>query len=407
MFELRKAKQRYLNCIRKSLGWMLQREPIHGVWLNTKMDSVTLEDFTSSDGAAGPDYVYGWIQGRGLEALVVLAKYFERLDPDFGARLDLWGERLYVALDALQAKDGHIYFCYGPDMRPVSWKLDTVHAQRTAEGIWTYSDAFAAKGLIAAAARYDPSRLPEHLRYLEMIVQSIRQKQFIMNEKLPLCETTLEAQPDDYGPRMILLGACGLLEDLGHADKAGYGREFLNHIISNHHDSKTGLLCDVPSMAAANPGHAIELVGFTMQCQSLHADFKSDKRLAEILINSFEAGFIEPGIALSVSVDNQEVLNPHCPWWSLPETICAASQLYSHCQDQRILDIWQRADEAFFNSYWREEAGVAYQNRCGAAPVSDVPATPDLDPGYHTCLSLLTSMEAVERAGLIQPELSL
>lgn len=380
---------------------MLGRAPLHAVWLNTKMNSVTLKDYTAHDGAAGPDYLYGWIQGRGLETLAVFAEFFETVDSALAAQLDLWGKRLYEALADLQARDGHVYFCYDAGMTPVSWESGTALPQETSTNVWTYSDAFAAKGLTAAAARYDPSRLPHYLHYLETVIESIPQRQFVVNEKLPLTAATLAEQLDDYGPRMILLGACGLLEDIGHADKAAYGKEFVQQVIERHQDTKTGLLRNVANLEAVNAGHAIELVGFALQCQSLREEQETCQRLSEIFVNSFAAGFIGPGIAGSIAADDKSVLDPRCPWWSLPETICAAAQLYYLNPAPQILQIWQAADAAFFRSYWRAEVGIAYQNRSGDEPISDVPATPDLDPGYHTCLSLLTAVKAVAQDELM------
>jgi len=37
---------------------------------------------------------------------------------------------------------------------------------------------------------------------------------------------------------------------------------------------------------------------------------------------------------------------------------------------------------------------VAYQTMTKEGPIDWVPATPDLDPGYHTGLSLLAAIEA-------------
>ena len=40
--------------------------------------------------------------------------------------------------------------------------------------------------------------------------------------------------------------------------------------------------------------------------------------------------------------------------------------------------------------------GFAYQARTMEGPVDYVPATPDLDPGYHTGLSLLAAIRAIQ-----------
>ena len=73
-----------------------------------------------------------------------------------------------------------------------------------------------------------------------------------------------------------------------------------------------------------------------------------------------------------------------CPWWSLPETIRAAALVFRATGDARAAGIWARADAAFFGRYWRAGHGIAYQTLGPDGPVDFTPATPDLDPGYHT-----------------------
>jgi hypothetical protein len=59
--------------------------------------------------------------------------------------------------------------------------------------------------------------------------------------------------------------------------------------------------------------------------------------------------------------------------------------------------LWQRCDHAFFTDYWQAHRGFAFQTRDVSGPVDFVPATPDLDPGYHTGLSLLRAGQTIER----------
>jgi hypothetical protein len=71
-------------------------------------------------------------------------------------------------------------------------------------------------------------------------------------------------------------------------------------------------------------------------------------------------------------------------------------------RDDGQREIWRRAHDAFFANYWRGTPPLAYQTRTPEEPVDYVPATSDLDPGYHTGLSLLGAIEAIDamkRAG--------
>ena len=51
--------------------WILSRPAIGPGLINTKMNPIKLEDYGDADGLRGPAFTYGWIQGRGLEALAM------------------------------------------------------------------------------------------------------------------------------------------------------------------------------------------------------------------------------------------------------------------------------------------------------------------------------------------------
>jgi hypothetical protein len=99
---------------------------------------------------------------------------------------------------------------------------------------------------------------------------------------------------------------------------------------------------------------------------------------------------------LHISVATGERLSPYFPWWSLPETIRAAAKGFARTKNAELLAIWHAAHEAFFTHYWRASPPLAYQTRNLDGPVDYVPATPDLDPAYHTGLSFLGAIEAID-----------
>jgi mannose/cellobiose epimerase-like protein (N-acyl-D-glucosamine 2-epimerase family) len=260
--------------------------------------------------------------------------------------------------------------------------------------IFTYSDAFVAKGLVAGAARYAPDDLDRQLDYLDRVIASIETRRFQMDEAVPLSTETASGQAPDFGPRMILLGAAELLAPLGRPDRLAFAGRFIEHVLANHFDPKSGLLANVPGEDACNVGHAIEFAGFAMAWMGADAPRSLAATLESILVASFERGFTGPGIALSVSIGSGAVLNPLCPWWSLPETIRTAALCHAYSRSEATLQIWRQAHEAFFGSYWRGRPAIACQTMGPGGPVDFVPATPDLDPGYHTGLSLLAAIDA-------------
>ena len=387
-----------------TLYWMLQRPALGGGFLNTKQNSITLADYGAGDGMRGPEYTYGWIQGRGLEALVTHARFFETDLPPLAAKLDSTGHRLYERLAALHGEDGHAYFCYDRDMVPIYADAEGgIHGQKRSPDIYTYSDAFVAKGLVAAAARYGSGAMAGALGYFDAVIAAIEDKRFQMDERQPLSLENLARQADDFGPRMILLGAAAMLKRLGHLDRLGFADRFISHILDRHFDPETNLLRNVPDKDGCNVGHAIEFVGFALEYLDETADPVLVEMLERVLTASFDKGFTGPGIALTVSIASGQAQSPYCPWWSLPETIRAAALAHARTGSAESLRIWQAAHQAFFEHYWRGTPPIAYQTLTRDGPANFVPATPDLDPGYHTGLSLLAAIHAADGLKPLRP----
>lgn len=399
------VRRLYVDVNAATLRWMLDRPALHGVFLNTKVNSLTLADYTDADGWRGPSFLYGWIQGRGLESLVTHAAFFAHEDRDLSGRLDEAGRRLYPRLAELfERHDEHGYFCYDAELKPVIPDAnDRPTPQAGAGDAFTYSDIFFIKGLIAASARYDEKALDRYVARLRDVIRAIETDRFVIDERRSLNHGKSAADSEDFGPWMIALGAAGLMRRLGLDQEASFSHRFIERVLSTCWDGRsanpTDLIRDSPDVEQANPGHAIEFVGFAHDALPANADPALLKELQRILVASFAAGFRGPGVALSVTPRDHRLLSPHYPWWSLPETIRAAVLTYERTRRDDFLDIWRRTEHAFFANYWRGTPPIAYQTRSEDGPVDFVPATPDLDPGYHTGLSLLGAIEAIDRMG--------
>ena len=391
------AAGRYMAENAASLRWMLERPRLHGTFLNTKLNPVTLMEYGAEDGWRGPDWTYGWIQGRGLEALATHAEAFAATDNELTAALDDAGRSLYLSLDALRTRDGHGFFRYDPDMRAVCGPDDgPLEPQFPKSDLFTFSDAFFAKGLVRGAERYAPADMGRQLDVLARVIAAIEDDRFQMAEKVPLSPATAEAEPDDFGPRMILLGAAGMLHRLGQEPSTRYADGFISHILSRHLETKTSLLRNVPGQDECNVGHGIEFVGFALDHLGPKGDPGMIRTLERVLVASFDRGLDGPGIRLSVSAATGRPLSPFCPWWPLPETIRSAALAHAATGSADTLRIWRAADARFHEGYWRGKPPIAYQCLTSDGPVDYVPATPDLDPGYHTGLSLLAAARVAE-----------
>jgi hypothetical protein len=399
---LHEARRAYVASNRGTLEWMLDRPPLNGAFLNSKMNSITLADYGDADGWRGPRVLYGWIQGRGLEALVSHAEFFEHEDPALAVRLDGAGRRLYAALKELYDRHGGAFFTYDDSLVPV---VPGPHGKAVRQFVGTpyrtYSDAFVLKGLIAASTRYDLASRPAYLREMADLVAAIEGGRFIMDEQQPLAAEVAAAQHAEFGPRMIVLGAASLLRRLGLEQEARFGDRFIGHVLTRHWDAvgqnPSLLIRDAEGGDRCNVGHAIEFAGFAYEYLPADADPAIVEAVRKALVASFDKGFAEPGLCLAVSAATGELLSPNFPWWSLPETTRAAAFCYARTKDPAALRVWRKAHKAFFANYWRENPAIAYQTRDRDGPVDFVPATPDLDPGYHTGLSFLGAIEAIDK----------
>lgn len=392
---MRDAARRYESCNRATLRWLVARDDPGAGFLDTKVHSITGQDYDATSGLRGPGYTYGWIQGRGLEALATFAGHYRGTDAAFAAELETAASALYRRLAELHARDGHAYFLYDRDLRPVVSRDGDLAPQTEAGAIFSYSDAFVAKGLCAAAPLFAPEAQTRHLASLMSVIDAIEDGRFQMDETRPLLPASVDAEPDDFGPRMILLAAAGLLHRLGHSDKTGFADRFIDHVLERHFDPASGLLLTIRGEDICNIGHAVEFCSFAFEHLLTRPEDPRIAPLVDILLRCLEVGMQGPGIALYLSARTGELASPYFPWWPMPEAIRACALGFQLTGDRRLIAPWQEADAAFFSHYWRDDKSFAYQTRTLEGPVDFVPATPDLDPGYHTGLSLLAAIRAI------------
>jgi len=385
-----KAISRYDCCNRDTLNWVLARTTLGG-FVNTKVNALSGSEYTRRSGLRGPDFTYGWIQGRALEALVVFARHYHTIDPKLSERLTETAQKLYQNLADLHARDGHAYFLYGPDFQPIRPSPNGIQPQSQAGSIYTYSDAFVAKGLFVASCQFDPSQSGRYLAYLQSVIAAIETGRFQMDEAQILSVESVDIEPDDFGPMMILMGAAGILHQAGREDETAFADRFINDVLTRYFDPESGLLLNIPGHDTCNVGHAIEFCGFAFEHLATRPDDPRIEQLISILVRSLEVGIQGPGIALSLSAKSGHAISPYYPWWPLPEAIRACSRGLKLSNDMHLLELWKRVDDLFFKNYWQSTRHFAYQTRTVDGPVDFVPATPDLDPGYHTGLSLLAA----------------
>jgi hypothetical protein len=395
---LETTRQTYMAMNSQVLNWILSRSNVAFPFLDTKFHPIELRNYTADDALRGPDYLYGWIQGRGLEALVLHARYFTGHDPALAAQLMRRSEALYTQLDALFTRHSGAAFCYDADHTPICTAAgEEAQSQQRDTGLATFSDLFVVKGLIAASTYHAVGELPRHLEQLEAIIEAIRDKRFFIDESSHITHSRLAVQANDFGPRMIAIGAASTLHKLELSNYDTFSHAFVDDILERHLHPDSGLLANTPHGSHANLGHAIELVGFYLETHHTNVSDNRLEALVKLLAHSFEVGFNHTGIRLTANVRNCIADTDLCPWWSLPETIRAAALAYELTGDTQFQFIWSQSHNAFLEHFWRSNPPVAFQMMNGSGPVDRIPATPDLDPAYHTGLSLLAAIEVAER----------
>lgn len=418
----------FRRIIGETLDRILERTG-DGPFIDTKFDAIDGKDYSD---ASDPDLafrsgrmIYAWIQGRGLEALA------GHMRAGFGnpGRIRAVLSNVSSAMERIRsANGGRMFFVMSPD--GVFLNCDGTPRRDPPPGDANYSDLFCSKGLLHAAhALQDAALESEALKYLERTVSAIADLRFVTDQQAFDPANPVTAQPGKVlqGPFMIALsGISAAAEFTGDGKWLDYGVGFVRRVLSLHVRMNGGvpelfeavntdgtpyvengvLLCD--------PGHAIEFTGLTLKFLAVlrragragDAPFLREcgELLPRLLRRSFELGFRPEtgGIVKSYDLTGRRAINDDMPWWSLPETIRAAVEAesagyggFGEIADACADALWSR----FTNV---EQHCFAFQTRDSSGrPVRVIPAVPDLDPGYHTNLSLIDVLRiwAEEEAG--------
>lgn len=416
-------------------------------FIDTKLSLITGKDF---DGKArdfrGRNTVYGWIQGRGLEALARHAEWLKSCSLLSAAektrrisRIKKMLREVMTQMEIVRRKNGgRLYFCFNPEGQPLDvigfGKLAPLNGAIPPGS--NFSDLFYAKGLLAAAACLDDSAAARQaLQYLRRVLDDIAQQRFYSDQQAFDPKNKVKHIPGQYrqGQWMIGISAFALAGELtGESWWFKAGERFIRHVLDyylnlgrfpqlekydyfeladKHHqpwveDGK--IICD--------PGHALEFIGLAVKLllvmrkkgmEIRYAQLFSDCRTVfpEVLQHNFQLGFNQKagGICKAVDLVSRVPLNSDMPWWNLPETMRAGMELLALGIDQsyrrETIKIIALCSNCFLNNFVNPKVHfMAYQTRNRSGRMIDViPATPDADPGYHTGLSIIDFLKIAEK----------
>ncbi len=378
------------------------------------------------------DVIFSWIQGRGLEALAGHAKWLEK-NYDLNEKRINSIRRILVkviaAMEDIRKKNsGRMFFIMrqNGEFLQISDDGGLLPLVDIPEGS-NYSDLFYSKGLLTAAAYLEMTDLVNEAEiYFERVVNDIMEDRFISDQQQFDPANKVKHIPGKHlqGPWMISLG--GMAAAAGICDSRKWlikAMDTIEHIFKVHTNTgqyqkfekydfweavdSSGLPYEENGQVLSDPGHALEFVGLAMKCilqmkSDTFADADSfiDKYKNELplfLKHNFAIGYRPEvgGIIKGFDLNNRKIINSDMPWWSLPETMRAVAEIYKITGDESILQILYKCADSFLDNYVNPAAYyMAYQTRNAKGEIVDViPATPDADPGYHTGLSLIDTLD--------------
>ncbi|HEY9053897.1 MAG TPA: AGE family epimerase/isomerase [Rectinemataceae bacterium] len=403
--------------------------PDLGDWIDMKFDPRTGVERGGESGPYARRVVYGWIQGRALEAMSAFIRWREsspeRASPD-AARV---AESLYAGIirSCFPGRDGHLRGGFAMD--PAGTRLGEAPFDATGAG-WsaTLTSLFLLRGLISYAPlsrqEEDSGWIVSALR--DAIDAALRGE--CLNDQLSygasgggVSQKDIEARLRGYEGRMIALGACRLLYERTRdsADRSR-GIRLVSSVLEGHFfrnsagrawlsDLPVGRREGVPEFGsiqgpesrrtwAVNPGHIIEFAGLALQFHRVAGGIEEDDlaHVGELATTSWRLGRAPfGGIVRGMDGRDGSILDPHCPWWSSFESIRTFAELYLQSEDAQArsgcVETIKSCLECIESAYLgQSKTGIPVQTLSLEGRVEDfIPATPDLDPGYHTGMPLM------------------
>jgi len=416
----------------ESLKFLVDRQSEAYPFFDTKFDLLSGDDFAADDSLRGRDVIYSWIQGRGLEAIVEHRLWLElEAQSDLAgrdqlvARIDLFLPLVIQSMETLRdVNHGRLPFMMWRDgtALTVDANGDVVMHGATVNSSYTLSDLFYVKGLMAAACWLKSEHLIKSAEALLWgIIAQIREGAFRLGQvgldpKNPVQEVVGR---HSHAARMIGVGAATLFyrctQDSRYRE---LGLDLIQYILKNHVESSnryqhlgavTGDFWEFVDemrdpwltqngVLLSDSGHANEYVGLALAHLKEIGEFDTvlSRQLVQILIQNYSNGFTGAGIVKSYDLATRSIVNSDMPWWSLPETMRAAhlALQVTSVSDQEASQLRQIYDDcwrAYSSHYVLKQRGfLAIQ--CIDSQLERslaIPAVPDVDPCYHTGLSLL------------------
>ncbi len=419
-------------------------------FIDTKLSILTGRDHVEppdrESDFKGKSAIYGWIQGRGLEALAGHAAWISAgsfLSPvekeSYRKRLARIVQAVFEQMEEIRANTGgHLSFVMTTEGRAFDMGPDGKRRYLPPNsGYTTGADVFYAKGMFAAARMLNrKEKVEEACRLFRTVVADVENERCRSDqiEFDPKEDRTPQPGRREHGWRMIsILGFAVFAEALGDAEWFSGGERFIRYVIDHHINlgqwselepyafveaiDPAGRPWRQNGVVLCDPGHALEMIGLAAKFFLVLRDKASRTASQESLLarcreifpktvlQVFRHAFNRPvgGICKSLDLVAGQPINSDMPWWNLPETMRSAAELLvlwpDHPDRAEILKIVADCSNACVRNFINPNCHLmAYQTMSAQGrPVDVIPATPDADPGYHTGLSIIDFMACLRR----------
>ncbi|HWP68195.1 MAG TPA: hypothetical protein VN437_02760, partial [Rectinemataceae bacterium] len=400
-------------------------------WIDMKFDPADGKERDASREFYRKDRVYGWIQGRGLESLTGHLRWIAAM-PGYHIlekeKLISTAESLYRNIMTVCFSSDRLdaYFVMGPQGNSVGPGFG--------EGPVTLSHLFVLRGLMAYAGyRGYSADLTKIVTALRNVVDaSIRGE--CLDDQIAFGENGGEdfsAARKGYEGQMISIGACELLFAHTRAEEdMARGVEAIGSVLAKH-IGKTSLAGPIMLDAfdgeglpardnghlTTNPGHTLEFVGLALQffrhaaavagkpeLMTGWSDMIGTLRALALRYNTMGRA-PHGGIVRSVDAETGRIINGNCPWWSSFEAVRTFAELYMVERDEGgkryCIDQMKSYLDCIKDVYLKPSSiGIPVQTvsiRGEVVPI--IPATPDIDAGYHTGMPLIDAYEIMGNDG--------
>ena len=300
-------------------------------FVDTKLDLITGGDFPEEDPIRGRETIYGWIQGRALEALAGHCIWIHRQGLGTGllARLQaLMRRTLFQLRQMRRSNNGRLSFFMTPEGAPFKLGADgQKEFFKLDPNICGTSDLFCAKGMLAAARVLGDLEATDEARaYCHQVDDAIWQDRYASDQQPldPKNPVTPVPGRHPHGQFMIQIGTAAMMAAMeANRDSIPLGLRLIRHEL-RHHANLENRLSELEEFdfweaiddegqpyrdgdtIVCDPGHALEFVGLALKFTSLvkHLGLASDQQLIEIdtietalpplLLHIFDLGFL-PG----------------------------------------------------------------------------------------------------------------